>query len=198
MYGSSYDWAGQLLEKLRKEKLRKEKLTEEKLTEEKLTEETLGTYMQENIFQWLGMCSMSFRPSDFANETRAVVAERSEEDGTLSLSEYVPPESHLDSGGSGLYGSAADYAAFLGAVLRGDLVSDVLWNEMFVPQLDPEPKARFDEVLAEKYNSMVPEFEPGTPMNHSLAGIVNEKDVTGKRRLLSLAGGGMLNSRWVS
>ena len=74
--------------------------------------------MQENLLGPLGTRSMSFQPADFADEEKAVVAVRAETDGTLGLqTEHVASEDDIDGGGSGLYGSAADYATFLWAVL---------------------------------------------------------------------------------
>lgn len=183
MYGTSYDWAGQLLEHT--------------------VQKRLGEYMQEHIFKPLGMSSMSFWPSNIAgfDEKAAAMAQRSAADGTLALSDWVkrPSEGDIDSGGGGLYGSAADYAKFLQALLQGGrLIDERTMDELFAPQLDDPQQAALKAIAAVHGDAMLPEFEPGTPINHGLAGVINTEDVAGKRRGGSMAWAGMLNSRWVS
>ncbi|KAG6006764.1 hypothetical protein E4U21_006749 [Claviceps maximensis] len=44
--------------------------------------------------------------------------------------------------------------------------------------------------------SFASEFPPGEPVNHGLGGLLNTRDVPGKRRAGSMSWAGILNSRW--
>ena len=183
-YGTGLDWAGQLLEKV--------------------TGQRLGAYMQEHIFGPLGMSSTGFQPRDIPNfETRSTAAGHRSPAPDQTLTPLVSfsrrlGEDDIESGGAGLFGSPADYATFLQAVLQGRLLSPETTEAMFTPQLSEEPRAALEKFFAALPLMMLPEFDAGVSIDHGLGGVVNTQDSPGKRHRGSMAWGGMLNSRWVS
>jgi len=101
MYGSSIDWAGQLVGRL--------------------NNCTLGEYMTKNIFIPLGMNSSTFHPENHPEiESRLVDMSKRMPDGTLAYAVriYGYPAEH-DLGGVGLYSTPADYIKVLAALLQG-------------------------------------------------------------------------------
>ncbi len=166
IYGTGYDWAGQLLEKV--------------------TGQRLSSYMQEHIFAPLGMSSTAFQPKDIPGieKRMTAVGQRSPADGTLSHADShfsrEPREGDIDSGGAGLFGSPADYAKFLQAILQGRLISQKMRDEMFTPQLDVQQRAEFERMATAFPNMMMPEFDVGTPVDYGLAGMINTHDIPGQ------------------
>ncbi|GAB0134268.1 hypothetical protein EsDP_00002647 [Epichloe bromicola] len=181
-YGVGLDWAGQVLEKV--------------------TGKSLGQYMQENIFDPLGMSDTGFRPETMPH-TAARTAQNTERtrDGALKTAYWPTPEKHeMEAGGAGLFTTASDYACLLRAFLQdnGRLVSDRTRREMLTPQLG-EAQAQWLRKLAFHplaHNTFAPEFTEDQELNHGLGGMINMEDAPGKRKAGSMAWSGILNSRW--
>lgn len=180
-YGSNLDWAGLVLEKL--------------------TGQTLGEYMSENIFKPLGMTDTTFHRQKVAERFagRTIQWTYRGPDGTLDSGPPLAPEDpSLDSGGSGLFSTAKDYALFLEALVQageghGPLLRKETVDAMFRPQLD---KGQC-QTLQTHLRGVFP-FPEDTPMSHGMSGIINTAVIRGKRRKGSLSWGGMSNSQWVS
>lgn len=184
-YGVNTDWAGQVLEHV--------------------TGQSLGQYMQEHIFDPLGMSDTSFWPNKVpqtqTKDRKIKIAMRNRKTGLLEPTSWDLPEKHeTESGGGGLFSTAADYARVLQAHLQGRLLKPETMKEMLTPQLNEQQKSLFETIAfaPSVHNTFAPEFTEGTEISHGLAGMLNLHDVPGKRRALSVAWSGMHNSRWVS
>lgn len=108
----------------------------------------------------------------------------------------------LDSGGSGLYTTAADYAKFLQALLKasvgdGGLLKRETFDEMLRPQLIEKQKSWFDFIKGLKFGQgMVSDFEPEIPLDHGISGVINTADSPGKRKRSSMMWAGKANGHW--
>jgi len=99
-YGVGCDWAGQVLEQL--------------------TQRTLGAFMQERVFDPLGMNDTTLRPDALPHIQHRLVptAHRDPETGELTSGEGSSRRvGAVDSGGAGLYTTAGDYAKLLRSLL---------------------------------------------------------------------------------
>ncbi|MEV8569742.1 serine hydrolase domain-containing protein [Streptomyces sp. NPDC051322] len=80
----------------------------------------LDTYLRTNVFEPLGMKDTTFRPSPEQRARLMRVHRRDAETGRIhTRDDILDADSGLDSGGSGAYGTALDYARFACALLRG-------------------------------------------------------------------------------
>ncbi|KAG6290961.1 hypothetical protein E4U46_001449 [Claviceps purpurea] len=188
-YGAGLDWAGLLLETV--------------------TSTSLGQYMQANIFDRLGMTDTGFWPDHIPHAAARTAADTKRKTNlTLGPASSPTPEKHdLESGGAGLFTTAADFACLLRELLRAtqhgtqhgsSVLSAQTAREMLTPQLD---EAQVRSLHRKIYNpsahsTFAPEFEVGQPLNYGLGGMLNTQDVPGKRRAGSIAWSGILNSRW--
>lgn len=180
-YGSSIDWAGQVLEKV--------------------TGQSLGEYMSDNVFKPLGMSDTAFRREMTVEKAAGRIIECTyrNSDGTLTPGPLpVSEDPPLDSGGSGLFSTAQDYGKFLQAVVaasegQSTLLCKESVDEMFRPQFNEAQSQMLQTILRD----IVP-FPGDTPMNHGISGAINTADVEGKRKRGTLTWGGMSNSQWVS
>ncbi|OIW25732.1 beta-lactamase [Coniochaeta ligniaria NRRL 30616] len=185
MYGSSLDWAGQVLEQV--------------------TGQKLGTYMEENIFAPLGMGSTTFWPHGRADlggrlagtAFRPVNAEGGEP--LIPVPNPAPVEHEIESGGAGLYSTLGDYTKFIAAVLRGDKTlfqHDATRELLFTPQLDAIQREAMGQVVDAARTTFAPEFPAGTPVDWAFGGMVNTADVPGRRRKGSVMWSGFANAHW--
>ncbi|KAG6063730.1 hypothetical protein E4U32_000977 [Claviceps aff. humidiphila group G2b] len=188
-YSAGLDWAGLLLETV--------------------TGTSLGQYMQANIFDRLGMTDTGFWPDHIPHAAARTAADtKRRTDFTLEPASSPTPEKHdLESGGAGLFTTAADFVCLLQAFLRAtqhgtpygsSIISAQTAREMLTPQLD---EAQVRSLHRKVYNpsahaTFAPEFEVGQPLNYGLGGMLNTHDVPRKRRAGSIAWSGILNSRW--
>lgn len=98
-YGTSVDWLG--------------------LVVEEISGRCLDAYLTEYVWGPLGMTSSTFHPSD-ADRDRLLPIRLRDADGALVPIDFdLPVDPDLDEGGSGSYGTIADYGRFLRAWLRG-------------------------------------------------------------------------------
>jgi CubicO group peptidase (beta-lactamase class C family) len=180
-YGSSTDWAGFVVEKV--------------------TGKTVGEYFSECIFEPLGMRSTGFRPKTMGVpdlEQRSATYAQRQVDGTLEDGKPEQPAEHeIESAGAGLYSTARDYAVFLKAFLKGDVVKPETMEEMFRLQLDGPQEDMLNMIATAWKIGFAPEFPDGLRLNHGIGGIINKEDSPGKRREGSMAWSGVCNSRWV-
>jgi len=104
-YGINIDWAGKMVEKASGVKL--------------------DQYFRENIFGPLGMKDISFKLSPSQGARVASVHQRGE-DGLLSPIEFaLPQDPEFLMGGGGLYGTAADYLAFMRMIMQDGALNGV-------------------------------------------------------------------------
>ncbi|KAL1865003.1 hypothetical protein Daus18300_007350 [Diaporthe australafricana] len=181
LYGTSIDWAGQLLEKV--------------------TGQTLGQYMTSNIFAVLEMRDSCFRPylsNDQAERAvrTAKFSFRSPDDTLKSGPSPLPNDHPLESGGAGLFTTARDYAKLLQGVLRGKLLSKEGMEMLFRPQLDEELQKDLMKKLASAPEGYAPEYPIAMPANFAFGGMLNLEDIPDKRKAGSMMWSGMANSHW--
>lgn len=186
-YGSAMDWAGQVVEKV--------------------TGQKLGDYMAESLFKPLGMSDTTFHRDSLPHvkERHVPCAYRIPGTGELHSGVYpIPTDPPVDSGGAGLYTTAADHAKVLQALLRasageeGALLKRETVDEMFRPQLTDIQKTWLKFLTGMFHEGMAPDFEPGMPLDHGISGVINLEDEPGKRRKGSMMWAGMCNGHWVS
>ncbi|KAK4665062.1 uncharacterized protein QC763_510120 [Podospora pseudopauciseta] len=186
-YGTAIDWAGFALEEL--------------------TGTTLGEYMQEHVLDPLGMNETTFHP--LRPEIWEKVKDRYVEvsyraaDGTLTEGPLITPlEPPVESGGSGLFTTAADYIKFLQALLqdtkgKGNLLKKETVDELFRPQLNDKQKE--DEANILIGTGFAPEFDELTASEISwgLGGGINLVDLATGRKNGSMMWSGVVNPHWI-
>ncbi len=177
-YGSSMDWAGQVVEGV--------------------TGRRLGEAMQQRIFAPLGMADTAFILTPAMRERLARIHQR-EADGSLRpLADLeLPQEPEVHMGGHGLYSTVLDYARFMrmwlndgagphGAVLRPETVAMAARSglgDLAVRRLPSQnPKVTHDV-----------EFFPGVRKSWSPGFMVNEEPAPTGRPAGSLAWAGIAN-----
>lgn len=191
-YGCNLEWAAVLLNR----KLGK----------------TLHQYMDENIFQPLGMKNTTFRleQREDIKKARADMTLRVPEVGTLvpSLIRGWPDHAKDDIGGGGITASPADYMKLLQAVLRNDgsLAQPESIDMLFQSQLSRPVIETLHNLL---YNFKdVEALSTNLPKNakvtHALGGMLNQEPVVGdifgnggqRRSRGTLNWGGLPNLMW--
>jgi CubicO group peptidase (beta-lactamase class C family) len=185
MYGSSLDWAGQVLEHV--------------------TGQKLGAYMEEHIFTPLGMKSTTFWPHARADlkDRLAVTTFRpvNKEGGEplIPVPNPAPVEHEIESGGAGLYSTLGDYTKFVAAILRGDktLFQHESTRELlFTAQLNDVQRTAMEKVVDSQRTIFAPEFPPGLPIDFGFGGMINTADVPGRRKKGSVMWSGFANAHW--
>lgn len=180
-YGTAMDWAGLLLEVI--------------------TGQKLGEYMEQHIFEPLGINDTGFWPEKLPQVKNRTVAWVYRKNGALEPGPAPVPEKHeVESGGAGLFTTAKDYALFLRGLLQGKLVREETLKQMFTPQLSEPQIAMLENIC---YNmggqdGFAPEFPKGLKLSFGLGGVINTEDSPNKRRKGSMMWSGLCNSRWVS
>ena len=97
-YGLSIDWAGQAIERI--------------------SGQSLEDFLVDNLFGPLGMVDTAWVMRPGRRERRADVHQRRPDGGLDPLDLQVSQEPEFFMGGGGLYGTAADYRAFLQMILN--------------------------------------------------------------------------------
>src|SRR5258708_16344708 len=157
----------------------------------------LGVYLQENLFDPLGMDSTGFRISPSMRKRKARLHER-DADGALTAGDFeVPQEPEFEMGGGGLYSTAADYLAFVrmilnkgvgngNRVLKVETVDLMSRNQMgdlrVVPMVTTNPSRSNDA-----------EFFPGVPKSWGLGFMINHETAPTGRSAGSLTWAGLSN-----
>jgi len=180
IYGINIDWAGQLVEAASGKKL--------------------GQFMQDEIFQPLGMTSTGFELSADMRKRHVRQAQR-RQDGGLNFPEPAGSgnsEPEIEMGGGGLFSTVRDYTRFARMVLNGgeldgarilkpETVADMSQNSM-------------GDLRVKMLKSAVPEvtgdadFFPGIEKSWGLTFMINEQDAPTGRPAGSLAWAGLANS----
>lgn len=182
-YGVSTDWAGLVIEHI--------------------TGQRLGDYMQANIFGPLGMKDSGFRRmrKPHVEDREVVNSLRHPKTGKLVESGWILPDEHheVDSGGGGLFTTAADYACVLRGFLDNKLLKSETAQEMVRPQLGDDQRQWLETIAFHPTvkNTFVAEFDSPVPLNYGLGGVLNTENVPGRRRAMSMAWSGIHCSRWV-
>jgi methyl acetate hydrolase len=178
-YGSSIDWAGQVVEAV--------------------TGQRLGAVMRERIFDPLGMGSTGFSLTPALRARLARMHQRNE-DGTLKVLDdfALPQDPEVEMGGHGLYSTAEDYLRFIrmwladgagphGPVLRPETVAMAATNGLGASlKIRALPGVK-------RHLSHDAEFFPGMPKSWGLSFMINDEDAPTGRSAGSLAWAGLAN-----
>lgn len=177
-YGIGIDWAGKLVESI--------------------SGLSLGEYFSEHLFRPLGMTDTSFRIRPDMRARKAAVHSRASDD-SLAPTEFETQQSpEFESGGGGLYSTAADYLKFAQMILnRGranqhqilrpetvDLMSRNAMGERRVTTLRSAIPARTNDA----------EFFPGVEKSWGLTFMINHGRTQTGRTSGSLGWGGLANT----
>ncbi|KAL1989630.1 hypothetical protein VTN49DRAFT_6827 [Thermomyces lanuginosus] len=193
-YGISMDWAGILVERA--------------------TGQKLGDYMQQHIFEPLGITEMSFLPTESMKKNLAYMNQRAP-DGTLHVTDHLlnrslsvkPEEDLFHSGGGGLFGKPQDYCKII-SVLLNDGVSSQTGNrilqkstvdEMFRNQIPQFPDFGRQGITAAKKHltNDLPDLSPnpGKPQGWGLSFMLAGSSPTGRSETTA-SWGGLANLFW--
>lgn len=178
---------------------------------ERVTGQTLGSYMEKNIFQPLGMNSTTFRLKDREDirSRRADMALRTADGAVVpSPTRFFSDNASDDHGGGGLFSCAEDYVKLLVSVLKNDgtLLTPPTMDLLFTPCLPPDAltelranrKALY-KIFRESKEGSAALFKVIQPeeMNYALGGQISERDWEGGRKAGSMNWGGLPNLIWV-
>jgi methyl acetate hydrolase len=178
-YGINIDWIGKAVERVSGQKL--------------------GDYFRDNLFGPLGMKDTSFKLTE-SQRARLVGMHARGADGALAPMPFeIPQEPEFQMGGGGLYGTAADYLAFMRlflnegrgpdgkAVLKPETVKAAAQNQM------GDLNVRLLKAAIPPYSNDA-EFFPGMVKKWGLGFMINTERVPGGRSAGSLAWAGLANT----
>ena len=185
-YGTGMDWAGLIVERL--------------------TKSTLEEFMKTNIWDPLGITTMTFFPWKRDSKFEARVPQLSVRGPDGKLYPFKEPFITTGAtgcfGGSGGYSTMPDYLTFLTSLLHNDgrLLRSETLDELFRPQLTSTQQQSFKEALNGPVGAFfVGEFRPAE-FEHDWAfgGVVFVEGYgDGRRNAGSLSWGGMANCFWL-
>ncbi|MFT5391606.1 MAG: methyl acetate hydrolase [Gammaproteobacteria bacterium] len=170
------------------------------LAVEAVSGKSLGEYFEANIFAPIEMVDSGFEvPQD--KEARVAVRYCRQGDGSLVReppSKEPPPV--FQSGGGGLYSTAADYAQFMSALAMfrtpmnglAPILMPETMEEMCENQLGTLTAGQMR--TSEAHRSYDVDFFPGTSSGWGLGFLLNSEPVVGGRAAGSMAWGGLYNS----
>jgi CubicO group peptidase (beta-lactamase class C family) len=179
-YGINIDWAGKMVEAASGQKL--------------------GGYLEQNIFQPLGMASTAFRITDDMRSRLAKIHHRGP-DGALTPDRdlELPQEPEFEMGGGGLYSTVGDYLKFVRMMLnegRSDRGEQVLGRET-AKQMSENAMGKSRVCLlktAAPPLSNDAEFFPGISKSWGLSFMINDEPAPTGRSAGSLAWAGLANT----
>lgn len=178
IYGINTDWLGRVVEEV--------------------SGQTIDVYMQNNIFEPLGMKDTTFTERD-DHQPRLVAVHARQEDGALTPIDFRwPPEKEFYNGGHGLYSTARDYMAFLRMLLHeGSYQGSQILRPDTVAQMRQN---HIGELFVTVMKSAIPwlsndaEFFPGMKKKHGLGFLINSEQWPGMRAAGSCGWAGIFNS----
>ena len=177
-YGSSIDWAGQVVEGVAGRRL--------------------GEVMQERIFAPLGMDSTAFTMTDDMRRRLARVHRRAADGGLEAMPDFeLPQDPEVQMGGHGLYATVPDYAKFIrmwlndgsgpsGRVLKRETIEMAAKNGLGDMKIKSLPGVI-------PWLSNEAEFFPGMPKSWALSFMINDEAAPTGRPAGSLAWAGLAN-----
>ena len=177
-YGINIDWAGKMVEAV--------------------SGQRLGDYLQQNLFQPLGMDSTAFKITPEMRERLAKIHQRGE-NGEFSVTEIeIPQDPEFQMGGGGLYSTAGDYLKFVRMMLNGGKGNG---NRVLQPEtVALMSRNAMGNTKVVMLKTAIPpltndaEFFPGMPKNWGLSFMINEQTAPTGRSAGSLAWAGLANS----
>jgi methyl acetate hydrolase len=177
-YGINIDWVGRMVEAA--------------------SGRRLGAYMQENIFEPLGMRDTAFKLRPDMRTRLAKVHQRGENDGFKVLDLEIAQEPEFEMGGGGLYGTVGDYLKFVRMILNRGAANG---NRVLQPEtVDMMARNQMGESRVRAVKTAMPslsndaEFFPGMPKTWGLTFMINMEEAPTGRSAGSLAWAGLANS----
>jgi len=184
-YGTGIDWAGQVVEKL--------------------TGQTLEEYMNDNIWNPLGIKSISFWPNRNPEMKARLAGMTARNPQDSKLVPYTSPlfgdaESGDCFGGHGAYADLQDYLKILHSILADDeiLLKKETAALMFQPQLTKDSKAAQGKIMSNPEMSalFVGDFPTSIEYDWGIGGILIQQDNPGRRKKGTLIWSGLPNLFW--
>lgn len=181
-YGTGIDWAGLVVERLAKT--------------------TLEDFMKKNIWDPLGITSMTFFP-DKQPQLNARVPQLSARSPDGGLVPYTDPFITTGAtgcfGGHGMYSSMPDYLKFQLSILRNDgkLLKPASVEAMFTPQLTSASAAGLKTFITSPMGAFfIGEIFPEKKHDWGIGGILFMEEHEARRKKGTLSWGGMANPFW--
>jgi methyl acetate hydrolase len=176
-YGINIDWVGKMIEKV--------------------SGQRLGQFLNENIFQPLGMSSTAFKITNEMRTRLSGMHLRSEDGAMVDFPFELPQEPEFEMGGGGLYGTVGDYLKFLRMLLNnGQLAGERLLRPESVAALgiNQMGDCRVYKLKAAIALTNDAEFFPGIEKSWSLAFQINHQRAPTGRPAGGLMWAGLANS----
>ena len=156
----------------------------------------LGAYMQENIFEPLGMASTGYAVTPDMAARQATIHQRAE-DGSIAVADLPPQEGPVrEIGGGGLKGTTPDYLRFIRMILNGGSGNG---NQLLKPETVADmAKNHMGDIRVQLLETTDPsrsldaEFFPGVPKSWGLTFMINEEQAPTGRPAGGLAWAGAL------
>ena len=177
-YGSSIDWAGQVVEGVAGRRL--------------------GEVMQERIFAPLGMDSTAFTMTDDMRRRLARMHRRAADGGLEAMPDFeLPQHPEVQMGGHGLYATVPDYAKFIRMWLNDG--SGPNGRVLKRATIEMATKNGLGDMKIKSLPGVIPwlsneaEFFPGMPKSWALSFMINDEAAPTGRPAGSLAWAGLAN-----
>jgi methyl acetate hydrolase len=177
-YGINIDWAGKMVEAA--------------------SGKRLGAYMQENIFEPLGMGDTAFKLRPDMRARLAKMHQRGADGGFAPLDLEIPQDPEFEMGGGGLYGTVGDYLKFVRMILNRGAADG---HQVLQPEtVDMMARNQMGECRVRAVKTAMPplsndaEFFPGMPKTWGLTFMINMEQAPTGRTAGSLAWAGLANS----
>jgi CubicO group peptidase (beta-lactamase class C family) len=177
-YGINIDWAGKMVESV--------------------SGKRLGVYMQENLFNPLGMNNTAFKITPDMRARLAKIHMRGE-GGKFTVTDIeIPQEPEFEMGGGGLYSTAGDYLLFVRMILNrgtgnGNRVLKAATVDLMSRNAMGDTKVRMLKTAMPALTNDA-EFFPGMPKDWGLSFMINEERAPTGRSPGSLAWAGLANT----
>jgi len=177
-YGIGLDWVGRMVEAA--------------------SGERLGAHLERTILGPLGMADTAFRLREDMRARLAAVHTRGPDGALTPTDMIVEQEPEFESGGGGLYSTAADYLRFARMILNGGrhgrerLLRPETVAEMARDQIAPLAVTPMTSAMPAASNDV--DFFPGLPCGWSLAFLVNRVPTPEGRAAGGLAWAGLANT----
>jgi CubicO group peptidase (beta-lactamase class C family) len=177
-YGINIDWAGRMVEAV--------------------SGKRLGAYLQENVFEPLGMRDTAFELRPDMRARLAKIHQRGADDGFTALDLEIPQQPEFEMGGGGLYGTAGDYLKFVHMILNRGAAGG---HQALRPEtVDMMARNQMGECRVGPLKTAMPplsndaEFFPGMAKTWGLTFMINAEQAPTGRSAGSLAWAGLANS----
>ena len=177
-YGINIDWVGKIIEAV--------------------SGQRLGDYLQQNLFEPLGMHSTSFKISPSQRAQLASVHARGPDEALAVFPFEMPQEPQFQSGGAGLYSTAQDYLRFTQMLLHRGMFNG---HQVLQPEtVNTMAQNHIGDLNCGELRSIAPQlshtanFFPGMPQKWGLSFLINTAQTPQGRSPGSMAWAGLANT----